>query len=89
MPIFWKAVAVLELSLNLWVVVAVNDGFEKFVKDLKCDVVYKTLNVFATYRFIYFFADSPHLMKTARNCLYNSGYGSHSRYSTCGTMDIT
>ena len=26
MGIFWKAVAVLELSLNLWVVAAVNDG---------------------------------------------------------------
>ena len=90
MAIFWKAVAVLELSLNLWVVAAVNDGaspnrkffnlHSQLAKDLKCDVVYKTPNVFATSRFIYFFADSPHLMKTARNCLYNSGYGSHSRY---------
>lgn len=89
-PIFWKAVAVLELSLNLWVVATVNDGASanrKFfrlhsplAKDLKCDVVYKTPNIFATSRFIYFFADSPHLMKTARNCLYNSGYGSRSRY---------
>ncbi len=26
LPIFWKAVAVLELSLNLWVVATVNDG---------------------------------------------------------------
>ncbi len=39
-----------------------------------------TLNVFAKSRFIYFFADSPHLMKTARNCLYNSGSGLCSRY---------
>ena len=31
-------------------------------------------------RFIYFFADSPHPMKTARNCLYNSGSGLCSRY---------
>ena len=30
-------------------------------------------------RFIFFFADSPHLLKTARNCLYNSGSGSRSR----------
>lgn len=55
MPIFWKAVAVLELSLNLWVVAAVNDGaspnrkffnlHSQLAKDLKCDVVYKTLNV--------------------------------------------
>ena len=46
----------------------------------ECDVVYKTLNLFAPSRFVYFFADSPHLLKTARNCLYNSGSGSHSRY---------
>ena len=90
MSIFWKAVAVLELSLNLWVIGAVNDGaspnrkffnlHSQLAKDLKCDVVYKTPNAFATSRFIYFFADSPHLLKTARNCLYNSGYGSRSRY---------
>ncbi|CAB4004957.1 Transposable element P transposase, partial [Paramuricea clavata] len=45
----------------------------------ECDVVYKTLNLFAPSRFVYF-ADSPHLLKTAQNCLYNSGSGSHSRY---------
>ncbi len=90
MPLFWQAVSVLELSLKLYVCAAVNDGASanrKFfrlhvnlAKDLKCDVVYKTPNVFAISRFIYFFADSPHLMKTARNCLYNSGSGSRSRY---------
>ena len=90
MSIFWKAVSVLELSLSLWVIGAVNDGaspnrkffnlHSQLAKDLKCDVVYKTPNAFATSRFIYFFADSPHLLKTARNCLYNSGYGSRSRY---------
>ena len=53
--------------------------YSQLAKDLKCDVVYKTPNVFATSRFIYFFEDSPHLMKTARNFLYNSGYGSRSR----------
>ena len=90
MPLFWQAVSVLELSLQLYVCAAVNDGasanrkffrlHSQLANDLKCDVVYKTLNVFATSRFIYFFADSPHLMKTSRNCLYNSGSGSHSRY---------
>ena len=54
MPIFWKAVAVLELSLNLWIIAAVNDGaspnrkffrlHSNLAQDLKCDVVYKTLN---------------------------------------------
>ena len=89
MPIFWKVVSTLELSLDLWAVALVNDGaspnrklFNLHVKlaiDRKCDVVYKTINLFAPSRFIYFFADVPHLMKTARNCLYNSGSGSRSR----------
>ena len=90
MPLFWKAVSVLELSINLWVCAAVNDGaspnrqffrlHSSLANNLKCGIVYKTLNVFAMSRFIYFFADSPHLMKTARNCLYSSWYGSCSRY---------
>ena len=89
MSIFWKVVGTLELSLNLWVCAVVNDGastnrkfFElhaKFVSDPNCDVVYKVHNIFAMTRFIYFFADSCHLIKTARNCLYNSGSGSSSR----------
>ncbi len=90
MPIFWKIVSVLELSLNLFVVAAINDGASpnrKFfnlhsnlvAEEPKQDIVYKTLNVFAMSRFIFFFADSPHPLKTARNCLYNSGSGSRSR----------
>ncbi len=42
-------------------------------------LVYKTTNLFCLSRMIYSFADVPHLVKTARNCLYNSGSGSHSR----------
>ena len=82
-------VSTLELSLNLYVLGLVNDGASpnrklfnlhtKLVDDPNCDV-FKTINLFATTRrFIYFFADSPHLMKTARNCLYNSGSGACSR----------
>ena len=48
------------------------------VTDLDCDVVYKVHNLFATSCFVYFFADSFHLIKTARNCLYNSSSGSRS-----------
>ena len=90
MPIFWKVVSTLELSLSLHVIGLVNDGASpnrklfnlhtECVDNLNCDVVYKTANLFAPSRFIYFFADSPHLMKTARNYLYNSGSGSCSRY---------
>ena len=53
----------------------------QLVRNHKCDVIYKVPNLFAlpVPRFIYFFADSCHLIKTARNCLYNSGSGSNSR----------
>ena len=88
MPLFWRIVAVLEVSLNLHVCAAVNDGaspnrkffrlHSKLAKEVDCDVVYKTPNIYAPSRFIFFFADSPHLLKTARNCLYNSGSGSRS-----------
>ena len=86
MPMFWKLVSVLELVLNPWVCAAVNDGaspnreffrlHSNLAADLKCDVVHKT----TMSRFIYFFADSPHLMKIARNYPYKSGSGSCSRY---------
>ena len=95
---FWKIVGVLEVSLNLWVIAAVNDGaspnrkfFEfhsMFMSDVEnevvSDVVYKVNNLFAMDRFIFFFPDACHLIKTARNCLYNSGSGSV--VALCGTM---
>ncbi len=75
-------VSTLELSLSLYVIGLVNDGASpnrklfnrhtELVDDLNFDVVFKTINLFATSRrFIYFSAGSPHLMKTARNYLYN------------------
>ena len=89
MPMFWKIVSVLDVAVNLRVVAEVNDETSpnrKFfnlhinlAKEIQSDVEYKTPNVFAMSRFIYFFADSPHLMKTSRNCLYISGSGSRSR----------
>ena len=93
MSVFWKIVGVLEVSLNLWVIAAVNDGaspnrkfFElhsMFMSDVEnevvSDVVYKVNNLFAMDRFIFFFPDACHLIKIARNCLYNSGSGSRSR----------
>ena len=44
------------------------------------DVVYRTINLYSPDRFIYFFADGPHLIKTACNCLYHSGSGRCTRY---------
>ncbi len=49
---------------------------DKIDSDTSCgDIIYKTLNFYADdhERYIYFFADPPHLMKTARNCLSKSG----------------
>ena len=90
MPLFWKVVAVLETTVKLWVLAAVNDGASpnrkfftlhaKLGGTLPNGLVYKTPNLFCLVRTIFFFADVPHLMKTARNCLYNSGSGSRSRY---------
>ena len=48
--------------------------------DSQADVVYCTKTLFRPNRFIYFFSDPPHLLKTARNCLLNSGSGVCSRY---------
>ena len=89
MPLFWRTVAVFEVSLILHLCAAVNDGaspnrkffrlHSKLSQGLDCDVVYKTPSIFAPSQFIFFFADSPHLMKAARNCQYNSGSGSRSR----------
>ena len=88
MPLFWRTVAVLEVSFDLHVCAVVNDGaspnrkffhlHSKLAKDVDCDGVYKTPNIFAPSWFVVFFADSPHLMKTAHNCLYNSGHGTQS-----------
>ena len=90
MPVFWKAVSILELSCSLWVCAAVSDGASpnrKFYHlhigligaDHSDDVIHKTVNLFAPSRYIYFFSDAPHLVKTARNCLFNSGLGKHTR----------
>ena len=45
-------------------------------------VVYRAVNHFSRdiMRYIYFFADIPHLIKTLRNCLSNSGSGRATRY---------
>ena len=48
--------------------------------DAETDVTYRTINFFAPDRFVYFFSDPSHLVKTARNCLYNSCFGQAIRY---------
>ena len=88
-PIFWKAVNILE-NINLKVIAATADGASsnrKFFRmhkaldgDSQENVVYRAKNLFSKdERYIYFFADVPHLMKTTRNCLANSGSGCTTR----------
>lgn len=48
--------------------------------DADTDVCYRTINLYAPHRFIYFISDAPHLIKTTRNCLYHSGSGTCTRY---------
>ncbi|CAB4027473.1 Hypothetical predicted protein [Paramuricea clavata] len=77
MAFFWKVVSTLELSLGGWSCRNLFNLHVKLAVDQKCDVVYKTINLFAPSRFVFFFANILHLMKTGQNCLYNSGSGSH------------
>ena len=84
-PLFWRAVSILEMTCNLAVVGATADGASPNRKLFSMhemiqgrndkDVVYCTKNLFQPDRNIYFFSDPPHLLKTARNCLFNSGSG--------------
>jgi hypothetical protein len=90
MPIFWRGIAILQLKANLNVIATICDGASpnrKFYQlhtyigeKLDKGIVYKTKNLFAPGKWIWFFADAPHLLKTARNCLHNSGSGLRSRY---------
>ena len=90
MPLFWEAVCILETSCNLWVIATTCDGaspnrrFFRLHKpldgDADEDVCYRTVNLYAPHRFVYFFSDAPHLVKTTRNCLLHSGSGTCTRY---------
>ena len=86
MSTFWTAVSILELEVGLRVIAAVSDGaapnrsFYRIHLEMdetnETDFVYRVRNVFATDdRYIYFFADAPHLLKTLRNAIYHSGDG--------------
>lgn len=89
MPIFWEAVCVLETTCNLWVATT-SDGaspnrrFYRLHSDLDgnadSDVCYRTVNLYAPHRYIYFLSDAPHLIKTTRKCLKSSGSGTCTSY---------
>ena len=94
-PLFWKAVSILEYKCNLKVVAATSDGASANRKLYRMhihmnsndtngdiDAVYKVMNIHSGQekRYIYFLGDPPHIVKTARNCLANSGSGRATRY---------
>ena len=89
MPLFWEAVCILETTCNLWVIATTSDGaspnrrFYRLHKpldgDADGDVCYRTINLYAPHRYVYFFSDAPHLVKTVRNCLKSSESGSCTR----------
>ena len=94
-PLYWKAVSICELQCNLKVVALTCDGASTNRKLFRMhanmteeedmnpdvDVTYRISNPFSSEkRYIYFISDPPHLIKTARNCLSNSGAGRCTRY---------
>ena len=90
LPLFWEAVSISYLTCNLWVITTACDGaspnkrFFRLHKDTDGDagkdVTHRTINFFPPDRFIYFLSDPQHLMKTARNYLYNSCFSQATRY---------
>ena len=90
MTTFWKAISILEIICKLPVITVVSDGASpkrKFYSlhapldelNTKC-VTYRTINLFEPKRYIWFFADAPHLLKTARNFIYHLGNANGTRY---------
>ena len=75
---FWEAVYRPE-RMGLKVIAATGDGassnrkFFRLHSQTSNEAEYKTLNPFAAdKRFLYFFSDPPHLLKTIRNCLVSN-----------------
>ena len=83
----WKAIGYLDCYVGLKVIAIVsnkasaNQSFHKMHPINKNGVSYKANNPFATdeKRDVFFFSDAPHLVKTLRNNLANSGSGLNTR----------
>ena len=76
MSTFWSSMSILELTYQLKVIATFSDGatpnrkfyrihtfIDPLIGDVK-NVTYKTVNIFNPERYIYFFVDAPHLIKT-------------------------
>ena len=87
LSLFCEAVFILEKTCNHWVVASTADGastnrsifrMHKNMDEGK-EFCYRTINIWAPHRFIFFCIGCPHLVKTARNCLHHSGYNGGKR----------
>ena len=94
-PLLWKAISICEKS-SLKVIAVTCDAASPNRKVFRVhrhltqdddmnpetDVTYRTRNLFSgtENRFLYFISDVPHLLKTSRNCLSNSGSSKFTRY---------
>ena len=80
MPLFWRAVNILEIKCKLPLIIVVcdaagcNRNFFRMHSKLSPDleIIQKVRNLFAPERWIWFLLDVPHLIKTLRNCLFHS-----------------
>ena len=93
-PLLWKAISICELNSLKVLAVTCEDASpnrrlfrmhfpmtKEDDMDPDTDVTYRTFSLFSSdKRFMYFLSEVPHLMKTARNCLYNSGKGRYTEY---------
>ena len=99
--LFWKAVGIVEKKGFLKVMAVTCDGASanrKFFQihryfqfNRNHEVIYKTQNLYSSAdenRYIYFISDTPHLIKTERNCLSKSGSTKGSRYMWNDNIDI-
>ena len=94
-PLLWKTISICEkISLKVIAVSCDDSSDNRKLFRMHChltrddgtnpetDVTYCTCNLFGgtANRYLYFIFDVPHLLKTARNCLSNSGSGKFTRY---------
>ena len=83
-PLLWQVVGYLEMSCKLKVIASTSDKATPNQRLYRLhgqgpDVCYKAINLFSMDRYIYFFSDAPHLIKTVRNNLASSGHGKNTR----------
>ncbi|CAC5374861.1 THAP9 [Mytilus coruscus] len=95
-PIIWKAVRILETSLvDLRVLFITCDGASSKRRFFKLhgednDFVHYADNPYSSdNRVIYFISDVPHLIKTTRNCFYNSFSHKNTRKMWKDVKDIS